>query len=127
MTIDLTSKRAQLVFLLCGIACAVLTGFGFIDFIQTQRTHEVFSAIGSANEGRKQAGETLESYEAFISKLRAIDTHGTKKELQPAFAAYVSGLAEGPALAKAGKNTDEVNVKIQAAHEQLVEIAKRYE
>jgi hypothetical protein len=127
MKIDLTSRRNQVAFLLFGIAVWVLLGFGFVDFIQTQRTREVFAAIGKANEERKSKGENIASAEAFVAALRKINVSYAKKELKPAFEAYVSGFEEGLALLKAGKSTEMADIKTQAAYQQLVEIARRYD
>ena len=127
MKIELKSKRAQAILLVVVIAFAFLTAFGLVDFIQTQRTRAVFSAIGAANEERNKKGENMEAAEAFVTALRSINVDYTKGELRPAFSAYVSGFEEGLALAKAGKSTASCDAKIQDAHEKLVQIAKRYE
>lgn len=127
MKLELKSKRAQAIFLVVAIAFASLTAFSFVDLIQTQRTREVFSAIGKANEARRKMGESMESAEAFVAALRAINVDYTKKELRPAFSAYVGGFEEGLALAKSGKSTANSDAKILAAHEELVQIAQRYE
>ncbi|MCM2273684.1 MAG: hypothetical protein NDI75_02635 [Candidatus Didemnitutus sp.] len=127
MKIDLSSKRAQGIFAVISVCFAVLVGFGFVDFIQTQRTRDVFSAIGKANDERKKKGESLEAAEAYVVALRAIDVDYTKKELRPAFEAYVRGFEEGLALLKAGKDSASADALISAAHRDLVEIAKRYE
>ncbi|MBP6863795.1 MAG: hypothetical protein KBC32_00850 [Candidatus Didemnitutus sp.] len=127
MKIDLSSKRAQGIFAVISICFAVWVGFGFVDFIQTQRTRDVFSAIGKANDERKKKGENLEAAEAYVVALRAIDVDYTKKELRPAFEAYVRGFEEGLALLKAGKDSASADAKISAAHRDLVEIAKRYD
>lgn len=127
MKIDLSSKRAQVVVAALSIGFAIWVGFGFVDFIQTQRTRDVFSAIGKANDERKKKGESLEAAEAYVVALRAIDVDYTKKELRPAFEAYVRGFEEGLALLKAGKDSAVADARISAAHRELVEIANRYE
>ena len=127
MKIDLSSKRAQVIFAAVSIGFAIWVGFGFVDFIQTQRTRDVFSAIGKANDERKKKGESLGAAEAYVAALRAVDLDYTKKELRPAFEAYVRGFEEGLALLRAGKDSASADAKISAAHRDLVEIAKRYE
>lgn len=127
MKFDISSKRSQALFAVISVVFALWIGFGFVDFIQTQRTLNVFTDIGKANDLRKNNGESLEAAEAYISALRAIDLDYTKKELRTAFTAYVNGFEEGLELFKAGKITTSADVKISAAHRELLEIAERYE
>ncbi|MBI5381453.1 MAG: hypothetical protein HZA31_06095 [Opitutae bacterium] len=127
MKIEIKSRKSQVVFFLIAAGFATWVGFGFVDFIQLQRTRNVFSAIEQANDQRKKKGESLEAADAYLAALRAIDVDYTKKELRPAYTSYVSGFAEGIQLAKEGKSTEPADAKIKAAHQALVEIAKRYE
>jgi hypothetical protein len=124
---QLKSKRSQVfigIFTLVSLALAV---FGNVNFIQTQRTREVFKAIGNANEARIKAGANVASAEAYIAALRRIDVDYAKKELRPAFSAYVDGLEEGLELTKAGKSTSNADAKVKAAYDELNEIARRYD
>ena len=127
MKIDLTSKRAQVWVLVISLGVAALMGYGFVDFIQTQRTREVFSAIGKANEERIKKGEGVEAAESYVTALHAINADYTKKRLKPALAAYVGAFEEGLALLKAGKSTANADAKITAAHQELVRIATRHD
>ncbi len=125
--IDLTSKRARGIFAVISVCFALWVGFSCVDFIQTQRTRNVLTAIGKANDERKKKGESLEAAESYVVALRTIDVDYTKKELRPAFEAYVRGFEEGFALLKDGKDSASADAKISAAHRELVEMAKRYE
>lgn len=127
MKLDLTSIRSQAIVIVIGTVFMAWVVFGFVDLIQTQRTRQVFEAIGNANEVRIKKGESIESAEVYIAALRAIDLDYTKKDLRSAFEAYLSGFEEGIAALKAGKDPAAANEKSLAAHHQLVEIAKRYE
>jgi hypothetical protein len=69
----------------------------------------------------------LESAETYVAALKAINVDYTKKELRPAFAAYVAGFEEGLTLLKTGKSTTSADAKIKAAHQELVKIARRYD
>ena len=100
--------------------------FASVDFFQNARTRQVFAAMGKANEARVKRGASSDSAEAFLADLRAIDLNYTKKELRPAFFAYVNAMEEELTLAKAGKETVEVEVRAKSAQAELLRIAKDY-
>jgi hypothetical protein len=125
MKIELKTRRSKGIALAFSVAAFGLIVYANIDFIQQQRTHEVFTAIGRANQNRIQKGESWDAYRAYVVELRAINTNYAKTGLKPVFAAYVQGLEDGLALEKAGKNTAEADARIKQAYDKLLSIAKR--
>ena len=127
MKIDLNSMRAQFALSAVSIAGATWLGFGFVDFIQTQRAREVFSAGGKAVAKWQAKGPSMESAEMLVADLRAIDTKYAKKDVRDAFNAYIKSLDEAIALLRVGKDSPECDAKVKVAHDRIVELLSKYD
>lgn len=126
MKADIFFKLRLAVGYLAIAGLAVWGGFKVVDLVEMHRTREVFAAISAASEARKQRGPTLEAAEAYVATLRGLDLSYLKKDLRPAFEAYVAGLEESLALAREGRDTAPADAKVAAAQRALAEIAERY-
>jgi hypothetical protein len=118
------SKKQRLI--LISVVLVVSVWFGFRGIFQQQHARQVIKECNAAADALEKSPPGFERADAFVQRLRAIDTSATPADLAKAIHDYADAMDRAIEAVKNGKESKQLNDEMAAARERFVTVMKNY-
>ncbi len=124
----LLPKKSTLVLLL--VLCAVFAFFVWKSYkgaLQQNRTRSVATAFGFAMHELQQTPPGIQRVEAFLGRLKAIDTKSASPEVQKALGDYIAAVEPSLEAVRSGRPSEPYDPGMAQAKQRLIDAVRENE
>lgn len=118
------SKKQRLILILVVVALSIL--FGVRGILQQQHARRFIRECAAAEETLEKSPPGFERADAFIQRLRAVDTNGVPADLVKAIHDYADAMDRAMEAVKNGKESKQLDDEMAATKERFLVVMKNY-